>query len=632
LSALGLVNAWLAGFFALAAVHYAFQWWSSRFERVLLLFSIQCAAYSAFSCAFLGLLQATTIHQAQSALDLVITLGMFAHALVLHFYASLTARRDHLFRALVTLICVGLMVLNQWMPLRGTVTALQSIALPGGGVFLIPVRTPPGAPLVLGYLALLAVNGYGFLVVGNLWRQDRLGAFFVALSSTAIIAGGTVGFLVDFAHLKAPYVGALPHAIFVLAMALFLSREYGARGAELRHHRDRLEELVATRTRELRQAKDDAEHASRTKSRFLANMSHEIRNPLHVVKLYAQLLEKDQTLDARQLKHIETMHRSVKHLSGLIDDVLEMSRLEAGRSALVEDRFDLSAMLAEVAQMFAAEAGSKGVALTLEPASDLPGSLVGDGGKVRQILINLTSNAVKFTNQGSIRVTATSRTVDTTILTEIIVADTGIGITEPERARLFKPFEQLDAGMKAGGTGLGLAISLSHARLMGGDLTVESTVGVGSRFTLTFVTKGVEAEAASQELQAPTQAEKLRKKVLIVDDMEIIRDAMAQLLAQLGVDSRTAEDGDTAVSIHDEWKPDVVLMDLRMPRMDGIEAIRRLRAGGSRAAIGALSGGAFGEDESAALGAGADFFLRKPFDAQELLGCVGRALEARSQE
>ena len=752
LNSLISLNAWLAGFFALAAVHYAIQWWLSRFERVLLVFSIQCALYSAFSLVTVSLVQAGTIPEVQTALGRIMTLGLLAHAAVLQFYASVSGRRDHAFRALVTLVIVALVVLNQWAPLRGTVIALESIQLPAGGVSLLPIRTSPGVPLVLVYLAVLAVQGYGLFVAGKLWRGDRSGAFLLAASSTAILAGAAIGFLVDFAGLRSPFAGALPHALFVLLMAIFLAREYSARGAriasterrfeaafehapigkallaldgrflrvnralcrmlgstaeeiftrrlhevvrddgegsieaesrrllagevdsftlekqlvrqdgepawvlvavsvvpddrgqavqlithvrdvtELRAYRERLEDLVATRTRELREAKDEAERASQTKSRFLAHMSHEIRNPLHVILLNAELLERDFSLDAAEREMIETVRASGRHLATIINDVLEMSRIEAGRPELVDAPFDLGATLDEVSQMFAPQASAKGIRLSIELDPDQPRWLLADCGKVKQVLINLVSNAIKFTSLGSVRVTTTSSaTSDASTLIEIVVADSGVGIAERDIPRVFHSFEQLDAGARVGGTGLGLAISLAHARLMGGDLSVESTPGVGSAFRFTFVAT-IAAPDAVREAHGPKrplEPPATPHKVLIVDDAAENRDLLGKLLAELGFETRSAADGRVALSIHADWGPDIVLMDLRKPTMNGLEAIRSLRAAGSKAAIGALTAGSFGDDERQALGAGADFFIHKPYEGRDLIERIRRALVGR---
>jgi two-component system sensor histidine kinase/response regulator len=401
---------------------------------------------------------------------------------------------------------------------------------------------------------------------------------------------------------------------------------------EIRAYREKLEELVATRTREMRAAKDEAERASDAKSQFLAHMSHEIRNPLHVILLTSEVAKEDAALGAKQRSDIETIHRSGKHLASLINRVLDMSKIEAGHADVLERPFDLGATLDEVAQMFAAQSAANGVDLRVDPARGLQRSLVGDGGKVKQVLINLVGNAVKFTAEGSIRIGASSSVVvDSATLVEISVEDSGVGIAKKDLDRLFEPFEQLDAGAVAGGTGLGLSISSEYARLMGGALSVDSAPGLGSSFKLTFVAKVPRPESVRDLSARPNSVPSAppRGTVLIVDDMEENRKLLADLLAENDFETRSAADGAAALAMQAEWTPDVVLMDLKMPGINGLETIRRLRAAGSHAAILAVTAGAFGDDERDALAAGADFFIRKPYEKQELLDGIARVLDAR---
>ena len=616
------MNAVLAGLFAGAAIHYAVYWWLSRQERILLVFAVQCAVHAVFCLAINSFFRARTIPDAQATLDRVITIGVLTHVLVLQFYAELGGRRDGAFRALLTCALAFLAVLNQWAPLRGTVVELRTMQLPGG-TGLLAIRTPPGASLALLYLLVLAIEGYGFLVAHAIWKRDRSGAILVAIGAAAILAGASLGFLVDYAGVRAPYAGALPHAINVLCVTFFLSREYSARGArvaaterqfeaafehgpigkallapdgrflrvnralcrvlgwtatelgtrrlrdvthpddvgpdeaafprrldgpahtverrllrkdgepvwtllalsvvpddqghpfrvvaqmhdmtELRAHRERLEELVSTRTLELSDAKDEAERAHRAKSQFIGHISHEIRNPLQVILLHTQILERDRSLAGAQRSQIEIVRSSGKHLLTLMNDLLEMAKIEARRLDLVEDRFDPRATLEEVERMFAGEAASKGIEIKIECVPELPRSILGDVAKVKQILINLASNALKFTERGSIRFQASASAIADAdaVLVKIVVADTGIGMAESDAARIFHPFEQLAAGKRAGGTGLGLAISLGHARLMGGGLTVESAPGIGSTFTFTFAAKELMDSIAHVLVSAP---------------------------------------------------------------------------------------------------------------------------------
>ena len=208
LDTLSTATAWLAGFFACAAIHYAIHWAHSRKERVLLLFSIQCVAYSAFCLAMAAYLRARTISDAQSSLDRFVTIGVLSHAVALNFYAKLAGRRDHTFRMLVTGWLALLALINQWAPLRGTILELQTVQLPGGVSSVLPIRTPPGASLALLYVAVLLVHAYGLFVVRLIWRRDRSGALLLGFGTTTMLGSAVLAGLVDFAHLRAPFPGA----------------------------------------------------------------------------------------------------------------------------------------------------------------------------------------------------------------------------------------------------------------------------------------------------------------------------------------------------------------------------------------------------------------------------------------
>ncbi len=272
---------------------------------------------------------------------------------------------------------------------------------------------------------------------------------------------------------------------------------------EREQRREQLEALVASRTTELRAAKDAAESASQAKSVFLANMSHEIRTPMNAILGYAQLLERDPQLGEDQKQKIDIIHSSGTHLLTLINDILEMSKIEAGRTTLSIAPFELHALLHDVEWMFRGLAENKALALTFEQDADLPRWLSGDAGKVRQVVINLLSNAVKFTSSGRIAVRATSRPEgDHRLAITIAVADTGPGIEARHLTRIFDAFEQAEASSGAAGTGLGLAISRNFARLMDGGLMVESTPGQGSVFTFSFVATAASYPVANTEHDA----------------------------------------------------------------------------------------------------------------------------------
>ena len=403
---------------------------------------------------------------------------------------------------------------------------------------------------------------------------------------------------------------------------------------ELRQHQEDLEALVASRTTELHAAKDAAESASRAKSAFLANMSHEIRTPMNAILGYAQLLQRDRSLDSAQRHRIDIIHSSGNHLLTLINDILEMSKIEAGRATLTVEPFDLHALLRDVHWMFRELTAKKGLGLSFELDPDLSRTLAGDAGKVRQVLINLLSNAVKFTSTGRVAVRASSRPMagDRHVVT-MAVEDTGPGIGAEHLTRIFDAFDQADSTARSGGTGLGLTISRDFARLMQGDLVVETTPGTGSVFTFSFEAAAATPESVPGRIaqQVPTglASDQPAVKVLIVDDVATNRDLLDELLSPLGFITRTAASAEDAIVMHDEWHPQLVLMDLRMPGMGGLEATRRLRQGGSKAVIVAVTASGMTDADREARAAGADAFVRKPYREAELLAVIGERLGVR---
>ena len=403
---------------------------------------------------------------------------------------------------------------------------------------------------------------------------------------------------------------------------------------ELREHREQLERLVETRTQQLRVAKDDAERANLAKTTFLANMSHEIRTPLNAVLGYAQLLRRDRALGDAQQQRIAAILSSGDHLMTVINDVLEMSKIEAGRTALVVDRVDLHAMLRGLEQMFSGLVATRSNALQFVLDRELPRFIQADGAKLRQVVINLLSNAAKFTERGQICVRASPRRGAERGGVTIVVEDTGPGIEASDQARIFEMFEQSERGVRAGGSGLGLAISRRFARLMDGDVTVASTPGKGSAFTFTFAAEVVDLDGAAAEPDAtpfPTgiDARDTARKVLVVDDHAPNRSILQELLTRVGFEVRAARSGEEAIAAHELWKPDLILMDLRMPGIGGIEATRRLRAGGCTSVIIALTSSGFDDAKQDGLAAGASDVIWKPYLERDLLQRIATLLGIR---
>ena len=399
---------------------------------------------------------------------------------------------------------------------------------------------------------------------------------------------------------------------------------------ELRRHRDHLEELVAERTNELMTAKERADVASQAKSTFLASMSHELRTPLNAVLGYAQILKRDKGLSERQTTGINTIQQSGEHLLTLINDVLDLAKIETGKFELYSSTFNLPIFLRTVGDIIRVKAEEKSLLFALEMQADLPLVVQADEKCLRQVLLNLLSNAVKFTDRGqiSLRVRcAPCCGMQARLRFEI--QDTGIGIDLEQQAMLFRPFTQVgDVQRRFGGTGLGLVISRQLVRLMGSDIQVDSHPGKGSSFWFEIVVPAEVEVTAIPAALAITGYHGPRKKMLIVDDVMLNRAMLVDLLSGLGFDTTEAVNGQEALQQAQEIRPDLIIMDMVMPVMDGLEATRRLRATPGLQAIPviAVSASATPEDQAASLAAGANTFLPKPIEQADLLRQIGTLL------
>ncbi len=385
------------------------------------------------------------------------------------------------------------------------------------------------------------------------------------------------------------------------------------------------------RNEELRIATQAAESASRAKSAFIANMSHEIRTPMNAILGFAQLLRNDPTLGAGQRSQLDVINTSGEHLLDLINDVLEISKIEAGRAVAVPAPFDLHALLAQVEALFAPRARSKGLVLCVHRDPRVPRHVVTDQGKLRQILLNLVGNAVKFTSTGTItvRVDHADHVRGGRLLVE--VEDTGRGISVDDQAHLFGYFEQAgDHRETEPGTGLGLAISREFARLLGGDVFVWSDIGRGSTFRCEVDAPRAEATSVRsdvEERQLIGLANGERRRILVADDSTDNRTLMCQLLDQIGFETRAAANGQEAVDVFTQWPADLVLMDMRMPVVDGREATSRIKAVRSDVKVIAVTANVLLADPATALGNGVDGVLTKPFRISALFELIGQVLD-----
>ncbi len=408
---------------------------------------------------------------------------------------------------------------------------------------------------------------------------------------------------------------------------------------ELENHRYHLESLVSQRTTELIAARQDADAANIAKSAFLANMSHEIRTPMNGILGMAYLMRRE-GITPRQAEHLTTIDISVQHLLHVINDILDISKIEAGKLVLEVVPVSLDSLLANVRSMLSVRARAKNVRLLFE-SEHLPDNLMGDPTRLQQALLNYANNALKFTEKGAVTLRCVKLHEDAaSVLLRFEVKDTGIGIAPEESSRLFEAFEQADNSTtrKYGGTGLGLAITMRLAQLMNGEVGVESTPGVGSTFWFTAqLQKSERKHEADPEHAAISNAEATIRqrhsgcRILIVDDEPINREVAKMFLEDSGLVIDTADDGEMAVTMARDNPYAAVLMDMQMPNLDGLEATRQMRTipGYGAVSIIAMTANVFAEDKARCFDAGMDAFLTKPFEPRRLFETLLHALGQR---
>jgi signal transduction histidine kinase/DNA-binding response OmpR family regulator len=409
-----------------------------------------------------------------------------------------------------------------------------------------------------------------------------------------------------------------------------------------------LETKVAQRTAELAESIDktesaliQAKEANQAKSRFLANMSHELRTPLNAILGFTQLMCRDVSLAKEQQENIKIINRSGEHLLKLINDILEMSKIEVGQVTVNNNYFDLAIFLKSLEEMLSLKAKANNLELIFEKASGLHQYIEADEGKLRQILINLLGNALKFTQCGSVILRINSHSAEADKLDfldsdsyylHFEVEDTGPGISDREIDKLFTPFEQTEVGRQAQeGTGLGLSISQKFVELMGGELTVKSILGQGTIFKFDVLVKSIEPtnNELNRYLPVKSIAGGHSYRILVVDDVAESRLLLNKMLSNVGFEVQEAGNGKEAISVWQSWQPHLILMDMQMPILNGYEATKQIKAlstPDTQAVIIALTASAFEEERIVILAAGCDDFMRKPFYESELLEKIAQYL------
>lgn len=616
-------------------VHLAVGLRSEPKDRLQLNFAMTALLFGAYSVnlIFLGAAVESGLKSHFVSIDKWgIALIYLAYASLFWLIATYTSARRRLVLWAFTSMYVAIAASNFVLPYTWVYTDIQLNSRLDPILALSPWYTLEG-PLT----GLLFVIYPAYHIVRQYRRGERAAARYLAIAVGIFAA--TYGWdilLVEYGIVDFILLQQYGFMAFIVIMSLRLSGQAVESAKEARQMSIELEQRVEQRTAELSKAKIEAEVASRAKSLFLTNMSHELRTPLNAILGHAQIMSRDQSLKPDQRHSVEAINRGGDHLLTLINSVLEMSKIEAGQAEVSLSSFHIVTLLNDMEMMFRDAAVEKGLRFEVRKGPETPHIIQGDRAKISQVLINLLSNALRHTHEGGLSLSAfvEAKSGDRRHLV-LALEDTGEGIAAEEVQWIFDPFVQSGStGPQQSGTGLGLAISREYALMMGGNLTVQSRAGQGSIFSLELPLAKVKSGPLEMDLSPPKRiagiaGEKRDYRVLVADDESSNRDVLIRLLEPARFVMREAADGREALKLFESWSPHLVLMDIRMPTMDGKEAIKKIKAterGRATPVIG-LSASAFEEDRFKVLESGADDFIAKPIQESGLWEKIGRLLE-----